>query len=136
MKRDVASNIALMEEAETCIMSAEEKLETSMAELSKASGQITYLEYKVEDMENHSQMKNLQMFGLKEGEEGNRQLLDYVQEYQYQYPASRKGLTEHWAQQNRTKTDQSSYVSLSSKVHDIKHNGNKLSFARDFETDT
>lgn len=90
-------------------MSTEEKLETNMADLSKASGQITYLESKVENLENRSWRKNLRMFGLREGEEGSRQLLDYVQEM----------LPGHC-----------------SKVHDIKHNGNKLSFAQDFSTET
>ena len=41
VKRDVASNIARMEEAKTRIMSTEAKLETRMAEFSKASGWIT-----------------------------------------------------------------------------------------------
>lgn len=41
VKWELASNTARMEEAETWIMSTEEKLETNMAELNKASGRIT-----------------------------------------------------------------------------------------------
>lgn len=105
VKRDVASNIARMEEAETRIMSTEDKLETTTADLSKASGWI--LESKIEDLENRSRRKNLRMFGLREGEEGNRQLLDYVQEMLPGWLGTDKSITlerAHWAQQNRTKT--------------------------------
>lgn len=145
VKRDVASNIAPMEEAETRIMSTEEKLETSMAELSKASGQITYLESKVEDMENRSQRKNLRMFGLREGEEGNRQLLDYVQEMLPGWLGTdtpimleRAHQTLGPAKQNQDrpvlihflKLQDREFVFRCSKVRDIKHNGNKLLHSR------
>lgn len=141
VKRDVASNIAQMEEAETRIMSTEEKLETSMAELSKASGQITYLESKVEDMENRSRRKNLRMFGLREGEEGNRQLLDYVQEMLPGWLGTdtpimleRAHQTLGPAKQNQDrpvlihflKFQDREFVFRCSKVRDIKHNENKL----------
>lgn len=62
VKWDVASNIARLEEAETRIMSTEYKLEIAVADL-------TYLESKVDDLENRSRRKNLQIFGLREGEE-------------------------------------------------------------------
>lgn len=150
VKQDVASNIARMEEAETRIMSTEEKLETTMAELSKASGRITYLESKVEDMENRSRRKNLHMFGLREGEEGSRQL-DYVQEMLPGWLGTNKSITLERAHrtlgpakpnQDRAvlirflKFQDWEFVFRCSKMRDIKHNGNKLSFAQDFSAET
>ena len=80
VKRDIASNILRLEKAETRIMSTEDKLENTMTGLNKASRRITYFESKVEDLENRSWRKNLRMFGLREGVEGNRQMLDFLQE--------------------------------------------------------
>lgn len=151
VKRDVASNIARMEEAETRIMLTEEKLETSIVDISTASRRITYLESKVEDMENRSRRKNLRMFGLKEGDEGSRQLLDYVQEMlpgwlntDRSFPLERAHRTLGPAKPNQDravlirflKFQDREYVFRSSKARDIKHNGNKLSFAQDFSAET
>ena len=78
VKRDVASNIARMEEAKTRIMSTEAKLETRMAEFSKASGWITPWIWSLRHGK-FCRRKNLCLFGW-EGEEGGQQLLDYMQE--------------------------------------------------------
>lgn len=94
---------------------------TSMADLSKVSGWITCLESKGEDLENHSQRKNLWMFRLRQGEEGNQQLLEYMQEicqpgWVLITRSHWKGLTVHWAQKNQTKTEQSSQAFWSSRT--------------------
>ncbi len=122
-----------------------------MAELSKASGQIIYLESKVEDMENRSRRKNLRMFGLREGKEGSRQLLDYVQEMLPGWLGIDKSImlerahrTSGPAKPNQDravlirflKFQDRELVFYCSKVRDIKHNGNKLSFAQDFSAET
>ena len=142
---------ARMEEAETRIMLTEEKSETHTADLSKASQRITYLESKVEDLENRSRRKNLRMFGLREGEEGSRQLLDYVQEMLPGWLGTDKSIalervhrTLGPAKPNQDravlirflKFQDREFVFRCSKVRDIKHNGNKLSFAQDFSAET
>lgn len=80
VKRNVASNTTRMEEAETRIMSTEEHLEKSKTELTNAMKKIAYLESKTEDLENRSRRKNLRLFGLREGAERSRPLLEFIQD--------------------------------------------------------
>lgn len=144
VKWDVASNIARLEEAETRIMSTEYKLEIAVADL-------TYLESKVDDLENRSRRKNLQMFGLGEGEEWNPQQLYYVQEMLLGWLGMDKSFTLERAHrtlgpakpnQDRAvlihflKFQDREFAFHCTKVSDIKHNGNKLSFTQDFSAET
>lgn len=80
VKQNVASNTTKMEEAENGTMSAEEHLEKNNPELINAMKRIAHLESKTEDLENQSRRKNLRLFGLREGAEGNRPLLEFIHE--------------------------------------------------------
>ncbi|KAI7789606.1 putative LINE-1 type transposase domain-containing protein 1-like [Triplophysa rosa] len=130
VKQDLASNIARMEEAKTRIVSTEDKLETTAAD---------------------NRWKNLRMFGLREGEEGNRQMLDYVQEMLPGWLGTDKSIMLERAHrtlgpakpnQDRAvlirflKFQDREFTFRCSKMRDIKHNGNKLSFAQDFSAET
>lgn len=80
VKQNVSSNTKRTEEAENRIAAAEELTEKNQTELTKAMKKIASLESKAEDLENRSRRKNLRLFGLREGAEGSRPLLEFMQE--------------------------------------------------------
>jgi len=61
-------------------MAEEEELESVRMELASTIERLTHLEMKTDDLENRSRRKNLRIFGLKEGAEGTRPLLDFIRE--------------------------------------------------------
>lgn len=78
MERDISANTKRIGEAETRIATAEKQLQHTQAALVSATKRIAYLESKTEDLENRGRRKNLQLFGLHEGAEGNKTLFDFV----------------------------------------------------------
>lgn len=80
VKQDVSEHTQRIGEAENRVMAAEEELEGVRVELASTVKRLTHLEMKTDDLENRSRRKNLRMFGLKEGAEGTRPLLDFIRE--------------------------------------------------------
>lgn len=145
VKQNVASNTTRMEEAENRILSAEEHLEKNNSELSNAMKRIAYLESKTEDLEYRSRRKNLRLFGLREGIEGSRPLLEFIHEMLpcwLKLETARSFTLErvHWTlapprpNQNRAvlirflKFQDREFVFRSTKQLNIIHEGNKLFF--------
>lgn len=153
VKQNVAANTTRMEEAENRIMSAEEQLEKTTANLTNAMKRIAYLETKTEDLENRSRRNNLRLFGLREGAEGNQTLLDFIQKMLPRWleldtdrtfilERAHRTLAPQKANQNRAvlirflKFQDREFVFRSTKQCDIMHEGNKLLFVQDLSAET
>ncbi|KAI4827275.1 hypothetical protein KUCAC02_030684 [Chaenocephalus aceratus] len=78
LKRDVSSNSTRINEAEGRIHHAEKTLEKTEAALDSVNKRIAYLESKTDDLENRCRRKNLRLFGIREGAEGQQTLLNFV----------------------------------------------------------
>ncbi|KAL3040775.1 hypothetical protein OYC64_011718 [Pagothenia borchgrevinki] len=78
LKRDVSSNSTRINEAEGRIHHAEKTLEKTEAALDSVNKRIAYLESKTDDLENRGRRKNLRLFGIREGAEGQQTLLNFV----------------------------------------------------------
>ena len=78
IKRDVTANEKRVDETETRITAAEDALDRTERALAKATKRLAYMEEKMEDLENRGRRKNIRLFGLKEGAEGTRPLLDFI----------------------------------------------------------
>ncbi|KAF0023349.1 hypothetical protein F2P81_023979 [Scophthalmus maximus] len=75
IKRDVSSNSMRMDEE---IHETEKTLDTAEEALATAIKRIAYLESKAEDLENRGRIKNLWLYGLREGAEGQQTLFDFI----------------------------------------------------------
>ncbi|KAE8278226.1 hypothetical protein D5F01_LYC23694 [Larimichthys crocea] len=114
---------------------------------------LAYLEEKTVDLENRGRRKNIRLFGLKEGAEGKRPLLDFIHDMLPQWldtgpdrefklerahrtlaPASldrdRAVLIRFLSFQDRE------FVLRSTRHRDITHDGSKLGFAQDLSAET
>ncbi|KAJ8333914.1 hypothetical protein SKAU_G00412330 [Synaphobranchus kaupii] len=108
---------------------------------------------KTDDLENRGRRKNIRMFGLKEGAEGSRPLLDFVHDKLPQWLGlgSDKSFTLERVHRtlapanpnhNRAvlirflKFQDKELVLRSTKQRDITHDGSKLSFAQDLSAET
>lgn len=153
VKRNVTSNTTRMDEAENRIAIAEDQLEKSQTELTNALKKITYLESKAEDMENRSRRKNLRLFGLPEGAEGSRPLLEFIQDMLPRWlnlNADRSFVLERVHRtlpppkpnQHRAvlirflQFQDRELVFRSTKQRAITHEGNRLFFAQDLSAET
>ena len=153
VKRNVASNTTRMEEAENRISSAEDQLEKSQTELTKAVKKIAYLESKAEDMENRSRKKNLRLFGLPEGAEGSRPLLEFINDMlprwldlnsERSFVLERVHRTMGPPKPNQHRAvlirflqfQDREFVFRSTKQCTITHEGNRLFFAQDLSAET
>lgn len=151
VKQNVATNVTRLEEAENRIMSAEELLEKSTFDLSNAMKRISYLEAKADDLENRGRRKNLRLFGLREGTEGQRPLLEYIREMLPRWLETDKSFVierahrtlappkpnQHRAVLIRFLNFQDrEFVFRSTKQRNIEHEGNKLFFAQDLSAET
>ncbi|KAL6473236.1 hypothetical protein MHYP_G00194240 [Metynnis hypsauchen] len=151
VKQNVASNVTRLEEAENRIMSAEELLEKSMADLDTAMKRIAHLEAKADDLENRGRRKNLRLFGLREGAEGQRPLLEFVREMlprwletdrSFIIERAHRTLAPPKPNQHRAvlirflNFQDREFVFRSTKQRNIEHDGNRLFFAQDFSAET
>lgn len=80
IKTAVISNEKRIDDAEDRIAAAESRLDTADSFITSASKRLNLLEAKVDDLENRSRRKNLRLFGLREGAEGSRPLMDFIKD--------------------------------------------------------
>ncbi|KAL7864424.1 hypothetical protein AOLI_G00158440 [Acnodon oligacanthus] len=151
VKQNVAANVPRLEEAENRIISAEELLQKSMADLNNAMKRVSYLEAKIDDLENRGRRKNLRLFGLREGAEGQRPLLEFVREMlprwletdrSFVIERARRTLAPPKPNQHRAvlvrflNFQDREFVFRSTKQPNIEHDGSRLFFAQDFSAET
>lgn len=121
--------------------------------LAKATKQLAYMKEKTEDLENHGRRKNIRLFGLKEGAEGTRPLLDFIKDMLPQWldtgpdraftlERAHRTLAPTAPNQNRAvlirflSYQDKEFVLRSTKQRDITHAGSKLAFVQDFSAET
>ena len=153
IKRDVTANEHRIEEAEARIVTTEDALDKTERALAKATKRLTYLEEKTEDLENRGRRKNIRLFGLKEGAEGKRPLLDFITDMLPQWldiepdrvfilERAHRTLASAVPNQNRAvllrflNYQDKEFVLRSTRQRDITHDGSKLAFAQDFSAET
>lgn len=154
----VTANTVRLDEAEDRIERAERHVSGAQSDLSAALKRIDYLENKTEDMENRSRRKNLRLFGLKEGAEGTRPMLDFLNENLPTWlgldtgagvsarpitlERAHRTLAPPRPNQNRAvivrfnKFQDREFVYQSSKKAAITHDGIKLIFVQDLSAET
>lgn len=153
IKRDVTANEKRIEEAEARIVATEDALDKSERDLAKATRRLAYLEEKTEDLEKRVRRKNIRLFGLKEGAEGKRPLLDFITDMLPQWlgiesdrvfilERAHRTLTSAIPNQNRAvllrflNYQDKEFVLRSTRQRDITHDGSKLAFVQDFSAET
>lgn len=153
IKREVSANEQRIEEAETRIAATEDALDKAERALVKATKRLTYLEEKTEDLENRGRRKNIRLFGLKEGAEGKRPLLDFITDMLPQWlgneldkvfilERAHRTLAAAVPNQNRAvllrflNYQDKEFVLRSTRQRDITHDGSKLAFVQDFSAET
>lgn len=153
IKRDVTANEQRIEEAEARIATTEDALDEAERALAKATKRITYLEEKTEDLENRGRRKNIRLFGLKEGAEGKRPLLDFITDMLPQWlgcepdrifimERAHRTLAPAVPNQNRAvllrflNYQDKEFVLRSARQRVITHDGSKLAFVQDFSAET
>lgn len=153
IKRDVTANEQRIEEAEVRIAATEDALDKTETALAKATKRLTYLEEKTEDLENRGRRKNIRLFGLKEGAEGTRPVLDFIKEMLPQWlgtepdraftlERAHRTLAPAIPNQNRAvllrflNYQDKEFVLRATRQRDITHDGSKLAFAQDFSAET
>ena len=98
------------------------------------------MEENTEDLENRGRRKNIRLFGLKEGAEGTRPLLDFINVMLPQWLGTKPDSAVH--NQNRVvllcflNYQDKEFVLCSTRQWDITHDGSKLAFVRDFSVET
>ncbi|KAL7866053.1 hypothetical protein SRHO_G00113000 [Serrasalmus rhombeus] len=153
IKGDVTANRKCIEEAEARILAAEEKLDKTESALASATKRLVYLEAKMDDLENRARRKNVRVFGLKEGAEGSRPLLDFVQDMlpkwldlgsdrSFILERVHRTLAPARPNHNRAvlirflKFQDKEFVLRTTRQQDITYDGTKLSFAQDLSAET
>ncbi|KAE8288354.1 hypothetical protein D5F01_LYC12223 [Larimichthys crocea] len=127
-----------------------EKVETA---LESATKRITFLEAKTDDLENRGRRKNLRIFGLKEGAEGEQTLLNFVTDMLPKWLGLPPGKTFTLERVHRTLANrkpnqnravlvrflnfqEKEFVYLEARKSEIKHDGAKITFAQDLSAET
>lgn len=153
IKQDVLTNTARVEEAETRIDQTERSMEKVEAALESATKRITFLEAKTDDLENRGRRKNLRIFGLKEGVEGEQTLLNFVTdilpkwlalppEKTFTLERVHRTLANKKPNQNRAvlvrflNFQEKEFVYREARKSEIKHDGAKITFAQDLSAET
>lgn len=152
-KQEVAANTARIEQAEARIAETETIQEEADADLKAALRRISFLEAKTEDLENRGRRKNLRIFGLREGIEGRRPLIEYVtemlpiwlglpQEKVFTLERVHRTLATGRPGQNRAvlvrflKFQEKEYVFREAKKQQIVHEEQKITFVQDLSAET
>lgn len=153
-KQDVVANAARIEEAEARIAAAETTQEETNTDLKSALSRISFLEAKTEDLENRGRRKNLRIFGLREGIEGRKPLIEYVtemlptwlglpQEKVFTLERVHRTLATGRPGQNRAvlvrflKFQEKEFVLREAKrKHQILYEGQRITFAQDLSAET
>lgn len=153
IKREVKTNEKRIEEAEIRIAATEEMLVKTETALAAAAKRLAHLEEKTEDLENRGRRKNIRLFGLKEGAEGKRPLLDFIHDMLPQWLGTETDRSFILERAHRTlapanpntnravlirflKYQDREFVLRSTKQRDIAHDGSKLAFTPDFSAET
>ena len=153
LKRDVSSNSTRINEAEGRIHHAEKTLEKTEAALDSVNKRIAYLESKTDDLENRGRIKNLRLFGIREGAEGQQTLLNFVNDMLTRWleltpdraltlERVHRTLASGKPNQHRAvivrflKFQEKEFVYRESRRRDITHDGGKISFTQDLSAET
>lgn len=153
IKQEVSSNTARIDETERRISDTEDAMEKTADALDLAIKRIAYLESKTEDLENRARRKNLRLFGIREGAEGQQSLFDFISgmlpkwlkvnpEKSFILERVHRTLAPARPNQNRAilirflKFQDKEYVYREAKRQDINHDGIKISFAQDLSAET
>ena len=153
VKRDVSSITARIDEAERRISDTEDAMEKTGAALDSAIKRIAYLESKTEDLENRSRRKNLRLFGIREGAEGQQPLFDFISgmlprwlalnpDKSFTLERVHRTLAPARPNQNRAilicflKFQEKEFVYRETRRQDITHDGTKISFSQDLSAET
>lgn len=153
IKQNVSANEKRIEETEIRIAAVEDKADTTESALISATKRIAQLEMKTDDLENRGRMKNIRVFGLKEGAEGRRSLLDFMHDMLPQWlelgaeksfilERAHRTLAPANPKQNRAvlirflNSHDKVFVLRTARQRDIKHDGSKLSFVQDLSAET
>ncbi|CAL1611590.1 unnamed protein product [Knipowitschia caucasica] len=151
-KQDVTANTTRIAEAEARIAAAEAKQDEADTTLQLAGKRIAFLETKIEDLENRGRRKNLRVFGICEGIEGGRPLIDYMTDMLPKWLGltSRTFVLERVHRtlatarpgQNRAvlirflSFQDKEYVYREARKQQLTHEGQKITFAQDFSAET
>lgn len=152
VQREVSSNTTRISGAEDRVHEIEKTVEKTEAALVSANKRITYLESKTEDLENRGRRKNLRLFGVREGAEGQKPLFDFISEMLPQWlghpdrsftlERAHRTLAPGKPNQSRAvlirflKFQEKEFVYRQSRRQDITHDGIKISFAQDLSAET
>lgn len=153
IKREISANEKRIEETESRISAIEDRLDRTESELTMATKRIAHLEMKTDDLENRGRRKNIRVFGLKEGAEGTRSLLDFIHdtlpqwigletEKSFTLERAHRTLAPATPNQNRPvlvrflKFQDKEFVLRNARNRDIIHDGSKISFAQDLSAET
>lgn len=153
IKREVTANEKRIDETEARISAAEDMLKKTETALETATKRLAHLEEKAEDLENRGRRKNIRLFGLKEGAEGNRVLLDFVHDMLPQWLDTGDNRVFTLERAHRTlapanpnysravlirfhKFQDREFVLRATRQRNITHDGSKLIFAQDFSAET
>ncbi|RXN13665.1 LINE-1 type transposase domain-containing 1 [Labeo rohita] len=153
IKNAVTANEKRIDDAEDRIVAAESRLDTTDSFISSASKRLNLLEAKMEDLENRSRRKNLRLFGLREGAEGSKPLMDFIKDMLPQWldmtpdtPFSlervHRTLAPAKPNQHRAvlirflKFQEKELVFRSTRRREITYDGNRLYFSEDFSAET
>lgn len=79
LQQDIIANAKRLVEAKGRIGDTEDGLQSVKTEMIDAAKRITYLESKLEDLENCARRKNLRLVGLPENAEKTQPMIDYIQ---------------------------------------------------------
>lgn len=153
LQQDITTNAKRLTEAEGYIGDAEDSLQSVKTEMTDAGKRITYLESRMEDLENRARRKNLRLVGLPENAATTQPMIDYIH---HMLPVwlrldAAKTFTLERAHRTmaRPKPEQSraviirfvrfqdrEFVFNTSKQRSITHDGHKIFFAQDFSVET
>lgn len=153
IRRDVTANEKRIEETESRIAAAEDALDRTERALAKATKKLAYMEEKTEDLENRGRRKNIRLFGLEEGAEGMRPLLDFINDMLPQWlgtgpnrafilETAHRTLAPAAPNQKRAvlirflNYQDKEFVLHATRQRDITHAGSKLAFVQDFSAET
>lgn len=153
IKQDVLTNSARVEEAETRIDQTERSMEKVETALELATKRITFLEAKTDDLENRGRRKNLRLFGLKEGAEGEQTLLNFVNDMlpkwlglppEKTFTLERVHRTVANKRPNQSRAvlirflnfQEKEFVYREARKSEIKHDGVRITFAQDLSAET
>ncbi|XP_026020582.1 uncharacterized protein LOC113020645 [Astatotilapia calliptera] len=153
VKQDILNQGAHIEEAEARIAEVESTLEKTETSLNSAIKRIALLEAKTDDLENRGRRKNLRIFGIKEGAEGQQSLFEFINimlpkwlglapDKSFTLERVHRTLASGKPNQSRAvlirflKFQEKELVYREARKQQITHDGAKITFAQDLSAET